>query len=58
MCDGSVDDVRREVRDRIRMLAPGGGYVDNTDVVFTADARHVAFVDAFTTGFWISLWGR
>ncbi len=27
MCRGSVADVRREVRDRIRVLAPGGGYV-------------------------------
>ncbi|MDP6721389.1 MAG: uroporphyrinogen decarboxylase family protein, partial [Pirellulaceae bacterium] len=27
MCRGSAEDVRREVRDRIRTLAPGGGYV-------------------------------
>jgi uroporphyrinogen decarboxylase len=27
MSRGSVEDVRREVRDRIRVLAPGGGYV-------------------------------
>jgi uroporphyrinogen decarboxylase len=27
LCRGSADDVRREVRDRLRVLAPGGGYV-------------------------------
>ena len=27
LCRGSVDDVRREVRERVRVLAPGGGYV-------------------------------
>jgi len=27
LCRGTVDDVRREVRDRLRVLAPGGGYV-------------------------------
>ena len=27
LCRGSVDDVRREVRQRISDLAPGGGYV-------------------------------
>ncbi|MCP4787015.1 MAG: hypothetical protein GY878_26075 [Fuerstiella sp.] len=27
LCRGSVDDVRRDVRDRIRAFAPGGGYV-------------------------------
>jgi uroporphyrinogen decarboxylase len=27
MCRGSVDDVRREVRELIRVLSPGGGYV-------------------------------
>ena len=27
LCQGSVEEVRKEVRERIRVLAPGGGYV-------------------------------